>query len=69
MATHRGTRGSHARRRRWAALLGVTALAVTAGGALAAPAGAAGPRALTRGPHHAPAPPPSRPRRPRAAAR
>lgn len=41
MATHRGTRGSHARRRRWAALLGVTALAVTAGGALAAPAGAA----------------------------
>ncbi|MFE1928206.1 beta-xylosidase [Streptomyces asoensis] len=33
------TRGS--RRRRWASLLGATALAVTAGGALAAPAGAA----------------------------
>ncbi|WP_367323157.1 beta-xylosidase [Streptomyces sp. HUAS ZL42] len=30
------------RRRRWAALLGATALAVTAGGALACPAGAAG---------------------------
>ncbi|MEU9290422.1 beta-xylosidase [Streptomyces sp. NPDC048275] len=35
-----GTTGSNARRRRWVALLGVTALAVTAGGALAAPAGA-----------------------------
>lgn len=33
--------GSTARRRRWAALLGVTALAVTATGALAGPAGAA----------------------------
>ncbi|MER7676113.1 beta-xylosidase [Streptomyces sp. NPDC096934] len=35
-----GTTGSTTRRRRWAALLGATALAVTAGGALAAPAGA-----------------------------
>ncbi|MFG2571461.1 beta-xylosidase [Streptomyces sp. NPDC048481] len=35
----RSTRGS--RRRRWASLLGVTALALTAGGALACPAGAA----------------------------
>ncbi|MFI7497798.1 beta-xylosidase [Streptomyces sp. NPDC049687] len=37
--TSRKSRGS--RRRRWASLLGATALAVTAGGALAAPAGAA----------------------------
>ena len=40
----RGTRrttGPTTRRRRWAALLGVTALAVATGGALAAPAGAA----------------------------
>ncbi|MGW1210613.1 beta-xylosidase [Streptomyces sp. NPDC002499] len=34
--------GSHNRRRRWASLLAGTALAVTAGGALACPAGAAG---------------------------
>jgi len=35
------TTGSATRRRRWAALLGVTALAVAGGGALASPAGAA----------------------------
>lgn len=40
-ATTMSTTGSTTRRRRWAALLGVTALAVAAGGALAAPAGAA----------------------------
>ncbi len=40
-ATTMRTTGPTTRRRRWAALLGATALAVTAGGALAAPAGAA----------------------------
>ncbi|SER79624.1 hypothetical protein SAMN04487983_102279 [Streptomyces sp. yr375] len=42
MGSPRGSGSSRgSRRRRWASLLGVTALAVTAGGALACPAGAA----------------------------
>src|SRR6266545_3656399 len=41
LAATMSTTGSATRRRRWAALLGVTALAVAGGGALASPAGAA----------------------------